>query len=540
MKNILKLNGTKFMVLCIVVVVIAGLLRFWELGGVPAGLTWDEAAIGYNGHSVVTTYRDEWLVRLPISFKSFGDYKAPLAIYVSGIFSYFFGLDTWAIRLPFALSGVTFVAISMLLVWIVASGLKNRQTLTLLMGLLAALSPWHIVFSRVGFESGMAATLVAGAVTSFLVAVRQQKQWAYALSGTLFSLSMYAYHSAKITVPFLLLLLFWRYRQQLLKTWKKSAAFVVALSVISVPLAYSHIYGDAMTRAGVLIFSSQLSATEMGTRVFGNFIQYFLPGFLLFGDADSMRHSTGVFGVLSIGSYLLWLVGILTLVTTWFTKRISVASFAWLGLLILITGIVPAALVVETDPHPNRSLLALLGYLMLAIAGADFLLKKVSKWSAVYRYSTKVVFVSIVIGVELLFAFFFLKFYFTQYNELAGEEYLQGYREVFAITEQYRDYDSDTEVVDQIIFSTEYGQPYIFALLAKEASPYDFHAGVLRHYLFVDEITIHDFSRNNALLVVTNQEFESAEEPKHVVTDTAGQTRFRVYQTEKNTEDADE
>ncbi|NCQ11990.1 MAG: hypothetical protein GW809_07600, partial [Bacteroidetes bacterium] len=87
-----------FLVLSILVLSI--FLRFYKLGTVPHGMTWDEAAIGYNGFAIFNTRRDEWLQRLPVSFQSFGDYKAPLAIYLNGIFTYLFGLNLFAVRLP--------------------------------------------------------------------------------------------------------------------------------------------------------------------------------------------------------------------------------------------------------------------------------------------------------------------------------------------------------------------------------------------------------------------------------------------------------
>ena len=90
----------------LVIITLLGLgLRLYKLGEVPQGLTWDEAAIGYNGYAVWTVRRDEWLHFLPISFQSFGDYKAPLAIYGVGFLSLFLGLSPWVVRLPFALAG---------------------------------------------------------------------------------------------------------------------------------------------------------------------------------------------------------------------------------------------------------------------------------------------------------------------------------------------------------------------------------------------------------------------------------------------------
>ena len=68
-----------WLILALITLIALG-LRLYQIGQVPHGMTWDEAAIGYNGWAVITTHRDEWFKLMPISFKSFGDYKAPFAI----------------------------------------------------------------------------------------------------------------------------------------------------------------------------------------------------------------------------------------------------------------------------------------------------------------------------------------------------------------------------------------------------------------------------------------------------------------------------
>ncbi|MBU0974247.1 hypothetical protein KKD03_00915, partial [Patescibacteria group bacterium] len=76
MKKFLKKNW--WTVSVIIILLFATFLRFYKLGVVPHGMFWDEAAVGYNGYSIVTTRRDEWLQKFPVTFQSFGDYKAPL------------------------------------------------------------------------------------------------------------------------------------------------------------------------------------------------------------------------------------------------------------------------------------------------------------------------------------------------------------------------------------------------------------------------------------------------------------------------------
>jgi len=76
------------------------LLRIVGLSDHPAGFTPDEASFGYDAYSVLRTGRDQWGNFLPLSFKSFGDYKLPLYGYLAVPFVAVFGLSEFAVRLP--------------------------------------------------------------------------------------------------------------------------------------------------------------------------------------------------------------------------------------------------------------------------------------------------------------------------------------------------------------------------------------------------------------------------------------------------------
>ena len=88
------------------ILVIAALLRLWNLNNIPPALTPDEASLGYNAYSILRTGRDEYGKFLPIIFKSFGDYKPGLYVYLTIPFVATLGLNEWSVRLPSAISGI--------------------------------------------------------------------------------------------------------------------------------------------------------------------------------------------------------------------------------------------------------------------------------------------------------------------------------------------------------------------------------------------------------------------------------------------------
>ena len=85
---------------------LATILRLWQLGTVPVSPDWDEAAIGYNAYSLLSTGKDEFGKTFPLVFRSFNDYKPPLYIYLTMPSIAIFGLNTWSVRLPSALMGI--------------------------------------------------------------------------------------------------------------------------------------------------------------------------------------------------------------------------------------------------------------------------------------------------------------------------------------------------------------------------------------------------------------------------------------------------
>jgi len=207
------------------IVVVAAVLRLWQLGQVPNSLDWDEVSLGYNAYSIMRTGKDEYGKSFPIVLESFGDYKPALYTYLIIPFLPIFGLTPVAVRLPSALFGILAVLFTYLLVKElfkndigspIRSGMTTEslgmaketkiiEILALLAALLLAISPWSIQFSRVAFESNVGVALNLAGVVFFLKGLKKPV-W-FSLSAVFFALSLYVYQSEKVFVPLLLLIL---------------------------------------------------------------------------------------------------------------------------------------------------------------------------------------------------------------------------------------------------------------------------------------------------------------------------------------------
>lgn len=517
------------------IVLIAGLLRFWQLGNIPAGPNWDEAAIGYNGWSVWQTRRDEWLERLPISFRSFGDYKAPLAIYANGLFTSLLGLNVWVIRLPFALSGVLGVVCFYYLISNLLA-LKQKQKsyssskwLAVIGSATLAISPWHILFSRVGFESGLALTEVILATTLLLLSV--QKKWPrwqvsglQITSGLIFASTFYTYHSAKVMVPiFLIFLLFLLQRSKLLSI-KHGFLYLSGIIVAIIPFILDSLLGEGLARASVTIFAQKLSFPDLITTFVQNILAHLNPKFLVMGQADSIRHSIGSMGVLFPSTAFLAIIGFISSLRG---RR----TFIWqLSLIWMVAGLVPAIIGVEV-PHPNRALLALPGFILLALLGLDHLTKIIFSFVKPNR-KIQIALICLLVVVEITQLSLFLHQYFGTYARQSSSSFQDGYTEMFAEVWSYYDGNNGKHSVDQIVITSEYGQPYIYALLTRKISTLQYHNGALINFLFPDVVQLSDLDRPNAL-VVAGEKSDLIDRTKavKVIYSKDGQPRFWLFDT---------
>lgn len=142
-------------------------LRTYNISSNPPAISWDEASIGYNAYTILTTGKDEHGKLLPIdTFAAFGDYKPPIPIYLTVPFVALLSLNEVAVRLPSAFAGVLTVWVLYLLVLELFKSMKNNTVMGLLSAAVLTVSPWHIMLSRAGFEANIALLfLVTGAWT---------------------------------------------------------------------------------------------------------------------------------------------------------------------------------------------------------------------------------------------------------------------------------------------------------------------------------------------------------------------------------------
>ncbi len=515
--------------------------RLYKLGEVPHGMTWDEVAIGYNGFAIWHTRRDEWLERLPASFKSFGDYKAPLAIYLNAPFTFLFGMNLLAVRLPFFLASILVLIGFILLI----QEVFNDRFYVLVGVLLLATSPWHIHYSRTGFESGLALSFFIWALYLLIKSLKLNftKWYSTLLSGLLFVLSIYSYHSAKVVIPLTLLLFLLVFRKRVIKSYRKLFIPTIVSLALLYPLVKDAVYGEGLARAGVTIFAQKMSFLEKMVYILKSYLVHLSPQFLLFAQTTTLRHSAGYMGVLLATTFILFIFGLVLFfrrkknyLQQQDTFKVKLLSFF---IYLIIIGLLPACMAMEV-PHSNRALLALPGFFIVSMFGLEYL-KNVLLRSRINQqtrgsYNEKNIIVKSVLGflllTHILLFISFLSYYFTTFAKKSTNDFKDGYLEAFHIAHNYEK-GLGVEMVDKIIFTSDYGQPYIYALFVRKTNPIWYQGGSLIKYEFSDKINVSDLARKNALIVASNKDEMPLEKADYLVYGSDGQVRFKIYKTKK-------
>ena len=235
-------------ILLLLIIILAFLLRFYRLGDYPA-LNADEAAIGYNAYSLIQTGKDEHGNAWPISFQSFNDYKPGLYFYLVLPFVKVMGLNEWSVRLPNALLGVATVYLIYLL--IKELGFKNSSEIAAFM---LAISPWHIHFSRGGWEVNTATFFITLGVYLFIKGLKKPVFWYF--SALALGLSLYTYHAARVVVPLLGFCLLLIYRKDVKKHLGQLLFAMLFSLILLLPLAKDILSPAGISRvSGVGLFS---------------------------------------------------------------------------------------------------------------------------------------------------------------------------------------------------------------------------------------------------------------------------------------------
>jgi len=460
------------------------LLRVWRVNDYPP-LLWDEAALGYNAYSILKTGRDEYGKLLPLIFKSFGDYKPGLYVYLSLPFVAIFGLNELAVRLPSIILG----SLTPLFLYLLVKELFGDKRIALFCAVALTFLPWHIHFSRGAWEVNvMTLLLILG--SWLMIRKSEIRNPKFEIVGKIlpFLLALWLYQGAKMMVPLVLgglVILNWGDWLRLVREnrGRLSKGLVGLVSVILILMGGWYIQsfrGPAKNRLKVMsLFSYPRPRTEIEQilkeedtpnknrhfylfhgewlhflRGFSlRYFNYFSPRFLAFeGDWSNPRHSAPYFGMIGHINFVLFLFGLTCFLSQKHPPR-NYFFLYWLAVAPL-----PAAL--------SRDITSGVRALPMAIPLVFFIASGV--YFMVRSFKSK--FLRIMISCLLLIVFlldfiYWSDLYFTHMVKRRPKEWLYGYKQVIEFIGRYKN------KANKIVLTDFYGQPYIYYLFYVQYPP---------------------------------------------------------------------
>lgn len=377
MKTFLKNNWP-----ILLIILVAIILRFWQLGTIPPGLHPDEAA---NGQDIIRMIDQS-------DFKAIYDTNGPreaLFFYLQGFFVYLGKLTKWSSLYFTPLSlRIAPAIIGVLTVW--GLYLLGKEFFNKNVGLFAAaalaVSSWHVQFSRNGFRAIMAPFALVFLFYFFIRAYREGKLKDWLGFGIFLAIGFYTYLSFRmVPLVFIALLIYILIanRNFFKDNFKKMLITFGLFLLLMVPM-FIHFYfvpADILGRSSTSIFNEEINGGSPIRALTGNIVKT-LRMFNVEGDMN-WRHNVAAFPMLDpLAGVLFWIGLIISLLKIKDIEHFTLIM--WVGALSL-----PEVLTAEGIPHALRIVGVIPVVFLWVGLAADFLLSKIKlKYVWVYGLLT--------------------------------------------------------------------------------------------------------------------------------------------------------
>lgn len=454
----------------------------------PPSLYTDEASQGYNAFSILLTGRDEHRVLLPVSLRSFGDWKPPLPTYLMIPFIALMGLTEEAVRLPSVFLGLGTVIITFLLVKELFRENKGVTSLALLSSFFLAISPWHILQSRAAMLVMTGLFFIEGGIYFLLRGFRQTK---FLLPSVIFFvLSLYSYYGLRIITPLVLLFMLFHHRAKIVNIKKQLLLSIIIGALLLLPLLTAFlkesdvVFGRAKTVSifydkGVrlkqweLITQDGSSSDPFLTRFFHNglylygkdvlqrFLSHFNPEYLFMVGDKSQPFQIPNMGIIYFIDYFLIAAGLMVLYRNKIPSR--GLTLSW-----LLISFIPASFTFMT-PSSNRTFTAVIPFVILASLTLLTVFHSINK-------KRKILFINFIVILYVFTFSYFLRQYFYELPQKHADWWYYGWKQVVGKVNEIESCCND------IIIADNNGMPYIYFLFYSKYDPAKFQREAIRTY----------------------------------------------------------
>ncbi|MEK7526382.1 MAG: glycosyltransferase family 39 protein [Patescibacteria group bacterium] len=473
----------KYSIVLVGILFLASVLRLTALDKVPVSLFGDELDLGYQAYSILKTGKDYYGNFMPLHFHSLAEWRTPLYLYSAVPSVAIFGISAYGVRLPAAIFGILGVWALYLLI----KQLFKNEKLALVSAFVLAISPWHIQYSRAGFEVTQLLFFLLIGLYFFFKSLKNGKYlW---LSAASFCLTPWVYSTAKLFTPFLLVFLFLSYRKQILALPKRYLTYaLIALAIVGTPIAYSTVFGGGAQRFSYIsIFSDPTTESEVGTArgvdakargetgtglnptaldrlvhnkftfwggmVINNYLEPFSADFLFNRGDPNLRHSIEKMGMMYKVEIVTLLIGTVLFFAKYEDKKIKSFIAFW-----IIAGVLPASITAGGGHHATRLILILPPLCFLVAYG---MYEGYKLFAPKYRILVLFTY-ALVLGLNI----FFYQHNYWMHNPTYSERWWHaGFEEsIKSVKQLEKDYDT-------VVISTANEPPWVFFAAWYEYDP---------------------------------------------------------------------
>lgn len=486
-------NNTEKIIIGIIII-FSFFIKVYGLNKSPPSVNWDEASLGYNAYSILKTGRDEYGIFLPLSLRSFNDYKPALYSYLSIPFIAVMGLNETSTRMVSTIAGT----VSLLFLYFFLKEFVKNKKLRWFVFVILAFEPWRMHFARVALEANLSACFfIIGAwfLYKYRKLIKQKRPiLKMILISLFFALAAYSYHGARLAVPAFIILFifdpiklffvkkFKFYKKWFLKFKLKYFILILLFTLFILPVFLANKNNEILTRfrqENVFFRYFPFAPSELLDKdknvwlnltnnpvyyflgiMTGHMLSYFSPinlgGRVYHWVRRSVQYIPGfsMIGWLETFIFVFGLVYLIKNIKTRFKNRFLIY---W-----ILAAAAPAALTWNWF-HPLRSLNLFPAVELLIALGFVSLVKIFKKHLS--KFFIKVVYVLSIFLFSLTILFTIINEYSYSVTENSGEYQSSGFKEGVPILAKIQDN------YDQIIIDSSQAQSYIFFLFYQSFDP---------------------------------------------------------------------
>ncbi|OGE23015.1 MAG: hypothetical protein A3J42_04410 [Candidatus Dadabacteria bacterium RIFCSPHIGHO2_12_FULL_53_21] len=405
----MKMKNRIVPLVCLVLILLlAGILRAWNITENPPELFPDEIFTYLSAKSLVENGRTIQK-RLPVY--GFASYLSASVL----------GENPLGIRVP----AVFFGLVSILLVYLLAKELFGDTAAALFAAFFMAIIPWHIHYSRVGWESASFLPFLLLSVYLFIYGINRERKLALIVSFGMFALTFYTYLVAQLYSPLFLSCLLVMYRRYFLRERRVLVTGLIVYLILSAPYIWEIVTSPMFFRKASMIFTFANGINSESLSVFfTNYISHFSPDFLFrYGDPN-LRHGAGT-GVIYWAMLPFLAAGIVY--SAMEDKRRNVFYFILFWLAAFPLG---AALTDDGVPHATRSLAGVPVLCLLSGRGVSGLVRTAAGRAG--RVYVSYILYAVVVIISLVPLYGFSKTYYGDYPTMSAPDWEYGRRKLFS------------------------------------------------------------------------------------------------------------